>query len=181
MTVIERDNDVLNGVRQTIKALAQALEAGNVAVASRCWSTPALIIRDSGVSALASKSDVDAHCKTMIEQFRLRGPGAMHLRIEQIEQLGQNLAFAEVVWSTPDGSLREVSRYGVVSGSSGGALLCLGMPGPAPVDGNGATKPTLTGALEGTFPASDPASHAVATTAGAPNSRHSTKRRSLIV
>src|SRR5262249_38833673 len=153
--------------------LAQALGAGDVAAAARCWSTPALVVTESGATGLSNKNDVDAQGKRMIEQFRLRGPGAMHVRIEHIEQLGKSTALAGVGWSTPDGSRRGGSRWGFVRGADNGGWLCLRMRGRRA--GNGAAQPGLPGALEGTCPASDPISHAGVTTAGAPDSRRSTK------
>lgn len=160
--------------RQLAHELSAALEAGDAQRAADCWAVPCAVLQDAGLRVLLSRAEVEGYCQERIEEVRLRGPGQIKLRFEKVEPLSAHTVSADVVWSAPDATDREPTRYGALMLPSGRLVLCIGMPAPGRSTGTGAGEATLTGALEATFPASDPVAATTATTSGAPEKRRST-------
>lgn len=174
MTETPQDDPLETGVRDLLHQLHGALEKGDAAGAARCWHVPAFVVHGEGPSVLPDAAAVERYCAARIEDARLRGPGEINLRIESVEVLGDGFAMTDVVWSTPDRTDREPVRYGVQAVGDGSFAFCLALPGPDRRAPASASDATLTGALEDTFPASDPISAQVGGTAGAPEKRRST-------
>lgn len=173
MTHHTHGEPIEDGLRSLAHELADALEAGDAGRAAVCWNVPGVVMQDAGVRVLASRDEVEAYCRERIEEVRLRGPGDLKLRFERVERLSEHTISADVIFSTPDGTDREPIRYAALQRPDGALRLCVEMPAPAR-RATGASDATLTGALEATFPASDPVAATTATTSGAPDERKST-------
>lgn len=169
-----QDETLAARVRDLMHRLAEALEAGNASAAAACWNAPAMVISSAQVRVLPATEDVSAFCREEIAALRERGPGHVRLRIESVETLGPGLAETEIVWSAPDGDLQRTVRYGVRAGRDGRIGLCFAMETAGRSSASAAGEASLTGALEATFPASDPVSVTTPVTSGAPGKRRST-------
>lgn len=160
-----------SSVRDLVRRLASALEAGDAKAAAACWKLPAMVLSNTRQEVLGSSQQAVAYCQQAITALRERGPGTLKVRIEAVEALGPSLAQAEVVWSTPDATDQQTVRYLATARDDGAFAFCVEMPARGRPSASAAGEPTLTGALDATFPASDPLSATTSVTPGGPDRR----------
>lgn len=170
----EKSADRLEGgVRDLVHKLAAALEAGDGEAAAACWKLPAMVLSNTRQEVLGSCQQAVAYCQQAITALRERGPGTLKVRIEAVETLGPCLAAVEVVWSTPDATDQQTVRYLATEREDGVLAFCMEMPARGRPSASAAGEPTLTGALDATFPASDPLAVTTSVTPGGPDRRGS--------
>lgn len=167
-------NKLERGVRDLVHTLAFALETGDAEAAAACWNLPAMVLSNTRLKLLANSRQAVSYCEDAIAEVRERGPGMLRVRIECVEALGPRVAETEVVWSTPDATDQQTVRYVATARDDGELVFCMAMPAPGRASPRQTREPTLTGALDATFPASDPPAVTTPTTPGAPDRRRST-------
>jgi hypothetical protein len=131
----ERDDTTVQGF---LDAYAHALIAGDAATLARMWETPALVIADQRVHAVASPTDVATFFSAAMGQYTSRGIVGTRADIVWFDQATDRIVVAQVRWPYLDKEGKElgeeISTYTLRQGDSGGykirAVVLHGAAGP---------------------------------------------------
>ncbi len=94
-------------VQSLLEQMARALTAGDGRTVARMWETPAMVISDQGVQAVASTSEVEQFFSGAKDQYNKMGIVDTRPEIQQLTWATRRIAIAEVRWPWLDGSGRE--------------------------------------------------------------------------
>jgi hypothetical protein len=96
-------------ILRLLKQLGTALSTGDLAAASSCWDTPALILSDAGAMAVASRSEIESIFAEATKWYHERGLTSTEPEIERMDVLSETLVSVDVRWPAYDASRNEKS------------------------------------------------------------------------
>jgi ketosteroid isomerase-like protein len=94
-------------VQDYLDRYAKALADGDGKAIAAMWETPALVVDDRGVIAVAKADEVDRFFSGAREQYNERGIVATRAEIQRLEWATDRIAQVDVRWSMLDESGRE--------------------------------------------------------------------------
>ena len=94
-------------VQSLLEQMARALTAGDGRTVARMWETPAMVISDQGVQAVASTSEVEQFFSGAKDQYNRMGIVDTRPEIQQLTWATQRITIAEVRWPWLDSKGRE--------------------------------------------------------------------------
>jgi ketosteroid isomerase-like protein len=133
---VDESRDDTN-VQPFLDRYARALAAGDAATVASMWETPALVVADQTVRAVAAGSEVEAFFRGAIGQYTERGITGTRADIVWLDQATDRIVVAQVRWPHLDKDGKEigeeVSTYTLRRSDSGDlrirAVVMHGTPG----------------------------------------------------
>jgi hypothetical protein len=105
----ERSAHALRAEAQDLfNQLAQALTRGDGARVAMLWETPAIVIADEGVIAVATAAQVAEYVGGAKDQYNARGIVDTRADIRDLERIGERIVIASVRWPYLDAAGKTV-------------------------------------------------------------------------
>jgi hypothetical protein len=115
-------------VQPFLDRFARALIAADGSTIAGMWETPALVVSDQGVKAVASTAEVEAFFSGAAEQYTSRGILGTRADIVWFDQATDRVAIVQVRWPHLDKDGKEigeeVSTYTLHKADSGDFKIC---------------------------------------------------------
>jgi len=105
----ERSAHALRAEAQDLfNQLAQALTRGDGARVAMLWETPAIVISDEGVIAIATAAQIAEYFGGAKSQYNVRGIVDTRADIRDLERIGERIVIASVRWPYLDAAGKTV-------------------------------------------------------------------------
>ena len=95
------------GVQELLDRLARAITSGDGQAAAELWASPALVISDEQVMAVANREQVAQFFSGAREQYHSRGITDTRADVLRIEQLTPRICIVDVRWPWLDADGKE--------------------------------------------------------------------------
>ena len=92
----------MDTVEAFFEAYGKALTSGDPSEIAACYATPAMVLRDSGASAVLSRNDLIEAFAGLAESYRLAHLHEAVPTVTAVEQLGPELVSVDVEWTSLD-------------------------------------------------------------------------------
>jgi hypothetical protein len=92
----------VEAIEAFFRAYGKALASGDASEIAACYGTPAMVLRDSGGSAVLSRNDLLEAFAELAETYRLAHLHQAVPAVTAVEQLGPELVSVDVDWTSLD-------------------------------------------------------------------------------